>query len=112
MTLLARQIVDTLNELCPGLSMEAVAVALGLELRPQPRASYRYRRVPAPHVEYDSLGSPAEQERCLQRAIVCRCIDVLDLTAKTPSILAVTSEVFPQLPRLRIAPAPSSERSA
>lgn len=98
---IARQIATALSKLCPGLSTEATAAALGIQLTPIPRGTYRYFRAPEPRVEYDALATPAEQERCLQRAIVLRCLDTLRLAAGTPSIIQITDDVFAQL-RVRV----------
>jgi hypothetical protein len=104
--LIARQIAQALSALCPGLSAEAIAVSLGLQLTPLPCVRYRYVRGSEPRVEYDSLATPAEQERCLQRAVVVRCLDTLKLAAGTPSLIDITDEVFS---RLRFA---ANKRSA
>jgi hypothetical protein len=92
--LIARQIAHALSALCPGLSVEATAVALGIQLTPLPRVRYRYLSKPEPRVEYDCLATPAEQERWLQRAVVLRCLDTLKLAAGTPSLADITDEVF------------------
>lgn len=63
-------------------------------------------RAPDPRVEYDSLATPVEQERCLQRAVVLHCLDALKLAAGTPSLMDITDEVFE---RLRLG---SAKRSA
>ena len=93
---IARQIARALSALCPGLSAEGMAAALGIQLAPAPCARYRYYRVPAPRVEYDALATAAEQEQCLQRAVVMHCMGTLQL-AGTPSIIRITEEVFAQL---------------
>jgi hypothetical protein len=97
--LIARQIAHALGKLCPGLSAEGMAAALGIHLCPLPCVRYRYVRDSAgqPRVEYDCLATPAEQERALQRAAVLRCLDSLKLAAGTPSIIDITDEVFSRL---------------
>lgn len=99
--LIARLISSALSDLCPGLSAEAIAAALGIQLAPAPCARYRYIRWPAPRVEYDSLAVPAEQEQYVQRAIVLHCIDTLigreARAASMPVLADVTREVFEAL---------------
>jgi hypothetical protein len=94
---IARQIANALDQLCPGLSAEGMAIALGIHLSPLPCARYRYLRGLTPRVEYDSLAVPAEQEQCLQRAVVLHCLDSLKLAAGTPSIIDITDQVFARL---------------
>lgn len=103
--LIARQIAHVLGDLCPGLSAEGIAAAIGLQLVPLPCARYRFLRAPA-RVEYDSLATPAEQERCLQRAVVVHCLDTLRLTTAGTPTVDIADEVFA---RLRAIP---SKRSA
>lgn len=93
---IARRIARALATLCPGLTTEGMAAALGIHLAPAPCARYRYYRLPAPRVEYDVLATAAEQEQCLQRAVVMHCLDTLQL-AGTPSIMRITEDVFAQL---------------
>lgn len=93
----AREIADVLQALCPGLSTEGMAAALGIELRPAPAARYRYLRAPA-RVEYDSLATPDEQARAIQRAIVVHTIEAvrgesLKLPPDAPSIIAIAGEL-------------------
>jgi hypothetical protein len=106
--LIARQIAHALQDLCPGLTPEATAAALGIELRPAPCARYRYTREPA-RVEYDSLADPGEQERMLERAIVLHALGSLRLAPGSPSIIAVTEQVWAHL---RLAAAGATKRSA
>lgn len=99
--MIARQIAHVLRDLCPALSAEGMAAALGIQLRPAPCAAYRYRRSP-PSVEYDALATPAEQERALQRAVVLHVLDALKLPAGMfpvglPSVMAITEDVFGRL---------------
>lgn len=94
---IARQIATALHKLCPGLSTEATAAALGIQLTPIPRGTYRYFTEPTPRVEYDALATPDEQERCLQRAIVLRCLESMRLARGTPSIMQITDDVFARL---------------
>jgi len=91
--MIALQIAHALQDLCPSLSAEGMAAALGIQLCPLPCAAYRYRRAPA-SVEYDALATPAEQERALQRAVVLHVLDALKLPAGSPSIIAITEQVF------------------
>jgi hypothetical protein len=105
--LIARQIAHALRDLCPGLSPEATAAALGIELCPAPHARYRYTREPA-RVEYDSLADQGEQERALQRAVVLHALGSLKLAPGSPSIMTVTEQVWAQL---RLA-TPAAKRSA
>lgn len=104
--LIARQIAHALRDLCPGLSPEATAAALGIELCPAPHARYRYTREPA-RVEYDSLADRGEQERALQRAVVLHALGSLKLAPGSPSIMTVTEQVWAQL-----LVTPATKRSA
>lgn len=91
---IASQIAYVLQDTCPGLSTEATAIALGLDLCPAPGARYCFWQ-DSSRVEYDSLLKPAEQERYIQRAIICRTLD--DLSLQLPrevTIAALTYEVF------------------
>lgn len=95
--LIARLIANALDKLCPGLSAEGMAAALGLQLCPLPRVAYRYQRWPFARVIYDSLTTPAEQEFYVQRAIVLHCIDTLlgeGRNTSMPVLADVTREVF------------------
>lgn len=104
--MISRQIAHILRDLCPALSAEGMAAALGIQLLPTPCAAYRYRRSP-PSVVYDALAAPAEQERAVRRAVVLYMLDVLDLSsalreertrgASFPSIIALIDDVFAQL---------------
>lgn len=106
---LARQIADVLQDLCPGLSAEATAVALGIELCPAPCSPYCYRREPSPRVQYDAIAPAEQQQRDIERAIVVYLLDVLELRLPTlTSTIALTDAVFA---RLRLATAPA-KRSA
>lgn len=95
---LARQIADVLRQLCPGLSAEATAVALGIELCPVPCGAYCYRRAPQPHVQYDALAPAAEQQRDIERAIVVHLLDAMELRLPAlTSTIALTEAVFGRL---------------
>lgn len=102
---LARQIADVLQTLCPELSAEAIAAALGIELCPSLCSSYCYRRAPSPRVHYDALAPAAEQQRDIERAIVVHMLDVLELRLPAlTSTIALTEAVFE---RLRLATTPT-----
>lgn len=91
---IASQIAYVLRDTCPGLSTEAMAIALRLELCPAPATRYRFVQTTM-RVEYDSLAAPAVQERCIQRAIVCHVLDALGLKLPRDVALAdVVRDVF------------------
>lgn len=95
--LIARQIAHALQGLCPGLTAEATAAVLGIELRPAPCARYRYCSQPAARVEYDSLADPQEQRRMVERAVVLHALGSTRLGPGSPSIIALTEQVWAYL---------------
>lgn len=109
--LIARQIANALRDLCPGLSAEGMAAVLGIQLVPLPCARYRYLREPV-RVEYDSLATPAEQERWLQRAVVVHVLDTLKVSSGTPSTEDIADEVFARLRVVAPVFARAGKRSA
>lgn len=91
---IATQVAHVLRVTCPGLSAEATAIALDIELSPLPGARYRFVAV-CSRVEYDSIATPAEQQACIQRAIICHVLDALELRLpKQITIAALAREVF------------------
>jgi hypothetical protein len=91
---IASQVAYVLRVTCPGLSAEATAIALDIELCPMPAARYRYVAV-CSRVEYDLLATPAEQRACIQRAIICHVLDALELQLpRQITIAALAREVF------------------
>lgn len=89
---LAGQIAHVLEDVCPGLSTEGTAVALGLELCPTYGACYRYYRV-TKRVEYDALAMPVDRDAYIQRAVVCYVLDTLGLRSPV-STTELAAEVF------------------
>jgi hypothetical protein len=91
---IASQVAYVLRDRCSGLSTEATAIVLDIELCPAPGARYRYLSNPA-RVEYDSDMPPAEQCSCIRRAVVYRVLDILALRLPIGvSMSAVVREVF------------------
>ena len=100
---IADKIAYVLSVKCDGLSTNATATALGLDLRPAAGARYRYVAADL-RVEYDSLGTPQEQRENVQRAIVYYLLDTLgekiprDMSS-TELVRAVFNSLKPQTRR-------------
>jgi hypothetical protein len=91
---IASQVADVLRDTCPGLSAEATAIALGIDLRPADGARYRFMTGPS-RVEYDSQAIPAAQQSSIQRAIVLHVLNALELRLpRQMSLSGLVREVF------------------